>query len=435
MNSSDSASASTPSASRRRRLARLPNLSSNLTMKASSLLQLPLRYKPWQGRNLRLLLQDLAGTARQPVRDHRTHLAGAIDWLCRAQDVRRGTRGAGGVAAGWSFEDGWLPSYPETTGYIVETFLAAAVQLDRPDLVTRAQHMLDWELSLQTADGAFPGHFGEPGSHPVIFNQGQIMHGLVAGYSALGREDCLAAALRAGHWLVAQQDADGCYRRFEHNGVPHVYNTRAVWALAATGVLAGEQAFVRAAQRNLDWALTQQTPSGWFATNAFVPGRDPFTHTIAYAIRGFIEVAVLAGEERYLQAAARAADGVVAQQRDDGWLAGTYGDGWTPSASYACVTGVAQMALCWLRLAQISGEARYRDAARRAIDYVKRTQRLEEGDVVVRGAIPGSVPIWGAYSRFEFPNWASKFFADALIMDMANTVVPPVPAAAKGLPR
>ncbi len=35
----------------------------------------------------------------------------------------------GGVAAGWSFEDGWLPSYPETTGYIIETFLAASALL------------------------------------------------------------------------------------------------------------------------------------------------------------------------------------------------------------------------------------------------------------------------------------------------------------------
>ena len=63
--------------------------------------------------------------------------------------------------------------------------------------------------------------------------------------------------------------------------------------------MANETGFLLAARRNLDWALTQQTPSGWFATNAFVPGRHPFTHTIAYAIRGFIEVAVLLGEDRY----------------------------------------------------------------------------------------------------------------------------------------
>src|SRR5512139_463097 len=386
-------------------------------MKASSLIQRPLRYKPWQGRHLRLVMQDAAGTARQPEQDHRTHLRGAIDWLCRAQDVRKHKPDAGGVAAGWIFE----------------TFIAAAEYLGRPGLIERAQKMIDWELSLQTADGAFPGHFGEEGSHPVIFNQGQIMHGLVAGYTSLKRQDCLEAGVRAGCWLVAQQDDDGCYRRFEHNGVPHVYNTRATWALAAIGVVANEAAFLAAARRNLDWALSQQTPSGWFATNAFVPGRAPFTHTIAYAIRGFIETGMLLGEERYLQAAEKAARGLMAKQRDDGWLAGTYDDGWAPAASYACVTGVAQMALCWLRLAQISGDKSCRDAAWRAIAYVKRTQRLEEADPVVQGAIPGSAPIWGAYSRFEFPNWAAKFFADALMMDMANVPVPPIPVAGNGV--
>ena len=83
------------------------------------------------------------------------------------------------------------------------------------------------------------------------------------------------------------------------------------------------------------------------------------------------------------------------------------------------------MALCWLRLHQITGEEPWREAARKAIDFVKRTQRLEASDAVVRGAIPGSSPIWGAYSRFEFPNWAAKFFADALLMDLTGTALPP----------
>ena len=39
----------------------------------------------------------------------------------------------------------------------------------------------------------------------------------------------------------------------------------------------------------------------------------------------------------------------------------------------------------------------------------------------------GSLPIWGGYSRFEFPNWAAKFFADALMMDQEDISVPPVP--------
>jgi hypothetical protein len=396
-------------------------------MDIAKLIGLPFRYRPWRPRHLRLIMADISQPASQEQRDHGAHLRAAIDWLCRAQDAREGHSDAGGVAAGWSFEDGWLPSYPETTGYIIETFLAAAIILDRPELVDRAQRMIDWELSLQAADGAFPGHFGEPGSHPVIFNQGQIMHGLVSGYTQLGRQDCLDAMIRAGHWLAKQQDADGCWRKFEHNNTPHVYNTRATWALLSAGVVARDDVLVDAARRNLDWALTQQTESGWYATNAFVPERSPFTHTIAYAIRGFLESGVLLDEPRYLDSALKAARGIARMQRQDGWLAGTYRDNWVADAGYACLTGIAQMSLNWTRLAQITGDASFRENARAALAYVKSTQRLDDPDAVINGGIAGSSPIWGDYSRFEFPNWAAKFFADALLMDMADIAVPPVP--------
>ena len=388
---------------------------------------LPFRYRPWQPRHARLIVGDLFKRASESRQEHEVHLRGAIDWLCRAQDVRNGESDAGGVSAGWSFEDGWLPGYPETTGYIIETFLAAAAVLDQPELIERAGRMIDWELSIQLPDGAFPGHFGEAGSQPVIFNTGQIMHGMVAGYTQLGREECLEAAVRAGHWLGQQQDDDGCWRRFEHNGVPHVYNTRGTWALLATGLLAGDTELVTSARRNLDWALTQQTASGWFASNAFIPERSPFTHTIAYAIRGFIESGVLLGEERYLQAAETAARAMLDVQRQDGWLAGAYRDGWVADAGYCCLTGLAQMSLNWTRLAQITGEESFRDRARAALGYLKTTQKLAVPDSAVRGGIAGSSPIWGDYSRFEYPNWAAKFFSDALMMDMTDTAVPPVP--------
>jgi uncharacterized protein YyaL (SSP411 family) len=400
-------------------------------MRSADLLALPLRYKPWRLRHARLILQDLLpAQARRPQSDI-GHLGAAIGWLCRAQDVRDSEADAGGVSAGWSFEDGWLPSYPETSGYIVETFIAAARILERPQLLTRAHRIVDWELSLQHPDGAFPGHFGEPGSAPVIFNTGQIMHGMIAGYLQLGRPECLEAAVRAGYWLARHQDEDGCWRRFEHHGVPHTYNTRGTWALLATAMIAGDEQLKQAAVRNLEWALAQQRPSGWFANNAFTPDREPFTHTIAYAIRGFLECGVLLGDERYLSAAVTAARAVASRQRPDGWLAGTYGDGWTTRARYCCLTGVAQMSLNWTRLAQQAAATELRENARRAIAFVKGHQRLGASDPIVRGAIAGSVPIWGGYSRFEFPNWAAKFFADALMMDLTDVAVPPVSASTR----
>ncbi|MGQ9862655.1 MAG: prenyltransferase/squalene oxidase repeat-containing protein, partial [Thiobacillaceae bacterium] len=111
-------------------------------------------------------------------------------------------------------------------------------------------------------------------------------------------------------------------------------------------------------------------------------------------------------------------------QRRDGWLAGTYRDGWVADAGYACLTGIAQMSINWTRLAQVTGDDGLREHARNALAYLKTTQRLADPDDAVRGGIAGSSPIWGDYSRFEYPNWAAKFFADALMMDMADIAIP-----------
>lgn len=381
----------------------------------ATLVGLPYRYQAWRPRHIRLVLQDFTERLDRPAHDDRTHLSAALDWLCLAQDVLDSRFDAGGVSAGWSFEDGWLPGYPETTGYIVETFIDAAEALERPDLIGRVHRMLDWELTLQHADGAFPGHYGEPGSKPVIFNTGQIMHGLLAGHLRLGRPECLAAAVRAGIWLVAQQDADGCWRRSQHNDIPHTYDTRVSSALLHTGLLAEEPRFRNAALRQLEWALQQQEADGWFAENAFTTGAAPFTHTIGYAISGFLESWRLVGDERHLAAAQRAAQGVAEMQRGDGWLAGAYDRNWTPHGSYCCLTGVAQMAVNWAVLALSGGGAEFADHARLALAYLKRHHRVTTRDAVIRGGMAGSYPIWGAYERFCYPAWAAKFFADAVM--------------------
>src|SRR4030095_4311644 len=175
---------------------------------------LPFRYKPLRPLHFSLIAADVIGPGREPERPSEEHLKRALEWLCYAQDRGANSSHIGGVSAGWSFEHGWLPPYPETTGYIIETFIAAAPLLQWAELVDRAHRMIDWELSLQHQDGAFPGHFAESTSHPVIFNTGQIMHGMIAGYTQLSRKECLDAAVRAGEWLARHQDSDGCWRRF-----------------------------------------------------------------------------------------------------------------------------------------------------------------------------------------------------------------------------
>ncbi len=393
-------------------------------MRLTNIFHLFFRYKPWLPDHLKLIASGLAGASRQPEHDHEIHLTAAVDWLCRAQNQRNGQTDAGGVSAGWSLEDGWLPGYPETSGYIVETLIAAANLMNRPDLLDRAKRILDWELSIQHSNGSFPGHFGEPGSRPVIFNTGQIIHGMVAGYLKFGRNECLEAALAAGKWMIEKQDSDGCWRNCVHNNIPHTYNTRAAWALLRTGMVANENRLVRAAVKNFEWALTQQRKSGWFRNNAFEKGRAPFTHTIAYAIRGLLESGNLLEDERYIDASMKGARALAEALHDNGHLDGTLDENWHSSDHYCCLTGLAQTAIIWIRLDQIYSGSEFLQPINRAVTYLKKNHRIIGSGDPSDGGIAGSVPFWGDYSRFEYPNWAAKFFVDLLIMDMSDVIIP-----------
>src|SRR5690348_5593583 len=103
-----------------------------------------------------------------------------LSWLCRAQDMSASRDG--GVARHFSLIDGWSSSYPETTGYIVDTLLSVAGETSDARLVERARRMLDWLASIQFPDGAFQGGMVDQQPRvPATFDTGQILIGLAAG--------------------------------------------------------------------------------------------------------------------------------------------------------------------------------------------------------------------------------------------------------------
>ena len=183
------------------------------------------------------------------------------------------------------------------------------------------------------------------------------------------------------------------------------------WQLAFSSLDAG--------RRNLNWAITKQTRNGWFQHAAFGPGEDPFLHTIAYTTQGLLEAGLRLDESRYVAAAERACRAVLAHVDDEGLIPGTFDSSWKPTARYSCLTGNAQMAAQWFRLSGVTGDRAYLDGARRATRALKRLQDCLTKNSNIRGAIKGSHPIWGRYIFGMYPNWAVKFFMDALLMEEA----------------
>jgi DUF1680 family protein len=249
----------------------------------------------------------------------------------------------------------------------------------------------------------------------IVFDTGQVLLGYVRAYRETGEPRFRDAAARASSWLASHLDEDGAWRRNTHLGTPHTYNTRVAWSMLECHAVAPDPAIEAAARKNLDWALSQEKDR-YFRSCAFAPGVAPFTHTIAYAIRGFLESGRLLGESRYEQTAVRAADAVLEHVRQDGWIPGQIDENGQPAARYCCLTGNCQLAIIWLKLYTFTGSERYLDAARRSLGFVMGCQDMATPNPALRGGIKGSHPIWGRYAPLSYPNWATKFFIDAVLL-------------------
>jgi hypothetical protein len=355
----------------------------------------------------RVAARDLLGRRAAPG-DPRQHLLAAVAWLERAHDA-----GGGGVSYGYSLRGGWRPAYPETSGYIAVTFFDLARRLPDAEAGRRAVTIAHWLCRIQNPDGSFANpRYGADG---IVFDTGQVLSGLTRAFEETGTPAFLEAARRAADWLATVADPDGLWRRHEHLGAMHAYNTRVAWPLLALARLQPEPRWDAVARANLDWALAQERRGG-FAHCGFAAGAVPFTHTIAYTLRGLLEAGALLGETRYVEAAARGARAVLRHLRADGFLPGRIDEDGRARSRAACLTGSAQMATVWLRLAALTGEPGFRAAAAESLRYVMACQDLVTADLDRRGGIPGSQPVWGAYAPFTYPNWAAKFAVDALLL-------------------
>jgi hypothetical protein len=378
-----------------------------------------------------LVLNDVFGRSLGSAQDSRKHLDAAIAWLKHAQDVT----GNGGVAQPHLGQyRKWAPASPEATGYIIPTFYRYAAVADDADARSRARRMADWEIEIQhPTGGVLAGALGAS-DQPTIFNTGQVLFGWVRAFEEEGDERHRSAAVRAAHWMCDVMDDDGCWRKF---GSPmtgkqvNTYNTRSAWGLARVHAITGERRFLDAAVKNCEWALTQRNAAGWLKENCLQDNSQPFTHTIAYAMRGLLEIGIYAQRQDFVDAARVIGDAMLRNLPGDGRLAGRFDEGWRPTVKWSCLTGDCQLGINWGRLYHHTNEDKYRAGTSRVLGFVKRTQG-QGPDRDTAGAIKGSFPIDGGYHPWQYPNWATKFYADALMMDIANRGGPAyVIAAAK----
>jgi hypothetical protein len=281
--------------------------------------------------------------------------------------------------------------------------------------------MLDWLVSVQHADGGFPGGLvGRLSERSVTFNTGQILLGLAAGTEAFG-EPYRSAAVRAAEHLAGSQDPDGAWRNFPTpfaRGGDKAYETHVSWGLFEAARVLGEPRFLEAGLRQVRWALGHQQANGWFAHCCLQHNDRPLTHTLGYVLRGLLEAWEHSQDKALLAAACRTADGLLGPVRTDGALPGRLDHEWAAAVPWSCLTGNVQIGYCWLRLGEVTGNEHYLAAGRRINAYTRRTL-ITEGPEHLVGGVRGSFPVDGSYGRFEFLNWAAKFLVDACRKEQA----------------
>ncbi|MBW2660899.1 MAG: glycoside hydrolase family 127 protein [Deltaproteobacteria bacterium] len=345
----------------------------------------------------------------------------AIKWIKRAQAV---TPDDGVAQAFFVKLPEWKASYPETTGYIIPTMFDFFHLTGENVYREAAEKMANWECEVQLADGAVrAGTIEDNLTKPTIFNTGQVLFGWARAYEETKNERYLNSLARAADWLCDVQDNDGAWRKFGSTKTKtslNTYNTRTAWGLIEAHKVTGNERYSQAAGRNLDWALTQQLTNGWWENNCLTDNKRPFTHTIAYAMRGFLEVGDFLKEDKYIEAALKAARALLKKQKRNGSWAGQFNRKWKAKCRWSCLTGNSQLAVNFIRLFEITGERKFFESAQRANLFNMSIQDIQTDDPNILGGIPGSWPIDGYYHPYQYPNWAAKFFADALMAELRH---------------
>jgi uncharacterized protein YyaL (SSP411 family) len=314
----------------------------------------------------------------------------------------------------------WSPSYPETTGYIIPTFLDL-YNTDRKFswCSEKAVDMANWLISIQAEDGAYPanlwkGKFRE-GS---IFNTAQILKGLISIYRFTNEEKYLNSFVEAAKWIARYQELDGSWKKYAYQShfFPSYY-TRVAYPLLLAGNEINDEKLLHAAHKTFETIAAKRKPNGVIADWGFKPGGYAFSHTIAYTIRGFLEGYLLSGEKQYLNIAQELGEKFLRIFGVKKYLAGAYYEDFSEVNWYRCLTGEAQISIIWLKLFDITNDVRYLNGASKLIDQISAAQVKKNGLLVRKGGFTGSKPIYGRYITFRQPNWAAKFFIDAVLLE------------------
>ena len=332
-----------------------------------------------------------------------------FNWLARSIAVNGG-KGSSGY---YHILKGWSRPYPETTGYIISTYLDYYKCFPDRKYLKPALDLGKWLIELYANKQFFPGGI-ELNNRPLVFDSAQILQGLTSLYDITKDPYYKDTVIKTFEWLIETiSDSEKWLGRSLAQGFIPAYHSRMIWILLDTAnsldlKLSGKYNFLN---QFIDDLMDRSSAQGWLENYGIELNRPVGTHFIAYTLQGILEYGVLTNNRRHLQWVRKAGDRVMNTIRENMMLAGQFYPEWNADTRFTCPVGNAQFSLLFGRLFELTEEPDYYKTAVFLLNRVaKRQSRF-----ISNGGIPGSHPIWGPYQRFKFPNWAVKFFLDAYL--------------------
>lgn len=346
-------------------------------------------------------------------------LENAVSWLKHSQDQM--------IDDGFGtyrIIEGWTSSYPETTGYIIPTLIEYGIQFQDDDAIARAIKAADWLITIQKPSGGWQSLYIEHNRPEVVFNTGQVIRGMIAAYKQTQDDKYLNSAIKAADWLCSVQNEKGFWDKHVFMGMARVYDSYVVAPMLELYMITKNGAYKKTTEKNINWIISEkQKENGWFADcdNTIKHNDKPILHTISYTIDGMLDCGLLLQNEEYIAAAQKTADVLLGKFENRSYLFGRYDENWRGKESMI-TTGCAQIAIVWQKLYQHTNEKKYLYAAQKMNSIL--LELIDRGDketANTKGALFGSFPLWGKYEKFACPNWATKYLADSLLMDLKTT--------------